>query len=580
MRPGDYSRVLLRYLRPQWPRVALLAGLLLGGLAVQLANPQIIGFFLDAVRSGGSQQLLAMAAAAYLAFALVQQLASLGAAYAGEQVAWDATNSLRRDLTLHCLRLDLPFHKVHTPGEMIERIDGDATAVASFFSQFAIQALGNGLLVLGILAVLYATNWLVGLGLTAYVVLTIWVLARVQDLAADRWRQARQANAEMYGFIEERLAGAEDIRALGAIPHMLYRLGLIMRAWLRQERAAWMVSSLIFNFTNLLAVAGYAIGLGLAVWLYTHGQASIGTAYLIVAYVGMLSSPLQKLREQARNLHQASGALQRIDELFRLQPQVASGPTLTPLPAGPLSVEFQDVNFGYEAGDHVLKSVSFAVQPGKVLGILGRTGSGKTTLTRLLFRLYDPDGGSVRLGGLDLRAASLAELRARVGMVTQDVQLFQATVRENLTFFDQSWDDSSLQRALAASHMADWVDALPAGLDAPLAAGGLGFSAGEGQLLAFSRVFLKNPGLVILDEASSRLDPATERRLEAAIDRLFAGRTAIIIAHRLQTVQRADDILILEDGRVVEFGPRVSLAADPRSRFYGLLQTGLEAALA
>jgi ATP-binding cassette, subfamily B, bacterial len=580
MKPADYARYLRRYLRPQWRRVAVLATLLVGGLAVQLVNPQIIRYFLDTVQSGGSQQLLAAAAFAFVGVALLQQVIGLGAIYAGERVGWEATNDLRHDLALHLLRLDLPFHKTHTPGELIERIDGDAAAVAGFFSQFAVQAVGSGLLVVGILVVLYVTSWQVGLGLTAYVVVTLWILARVQDTAAERWRQVRQADAELYGFIEERLSATDDLSALGAIPYQIYRLLLLVRAMMRKYRSAAVVGSLIFNVTNLVGVVGYAVGLGLAVWLYTRGQATIGTAFLIVAYVGMLSLPLQKLREEARNLQQASGALQRIEELFRIQPQVYDPPTAIALPAGAMSVEFREVNFGYGDTDQVLECVSFDLRPGKVLGVLGRTGSGKTTLTRLLFRLYDPGQGAILLGGVNLRDTTLDGLRARVGMVTQDVQLFQASLRDNLAFFDETQDDPALWGALDAAQLAGWVRALPAGLAAPLASGGQGFSAGEAQLLAFSRVFLKDPGLVILDEASSRLDPATERRMETAIDQLLAGRTAIIVAHRLQTVQRADDILILEAGRVVEYGARLSLAADPRSRFYNLLQTGLAEALA
>src|SRR5207248_11775713 len=171
-------------------------------------------------------------------------------------------------------------------------------------------------------------------------------------------------------------------------------------------------------------------------------------------------------------------------------------------------------NFGYGDTDQVLDGVSFALRPGKVLGVLGRTGSGKTTLTRLLFRLYDPGQGSILLGGVNLRDTTLDGLRARVGIVTQDVQLFQASLRDNLAFFDETQDDPALWCALDAAQLAGWVRAMPGGLAAPLAAGGQGFSAGEAQLLAFSRVFLKDPGLVILDEASSRLDPATERRME------------------------------------------------------------------
>ena len=181
MKPADYVRYLRRYLRPQGSRVVVLAVLMLGGLALQLINPQIIRYFLDTVQSRGQEQVLLLAAGGYLAVALLQELIGVGAAYAGEQVAWEGTNRLRHDLALHLLRLDLPFHKTHLPGELIERIDGDANALANFLSQFSVHLTGNGLLVVGILAVLYATDWRVGLGLTVYVVLTVWILARVQE---------------------------------------------------------------------------------------------------------------------------------------------------------------------------------------------------------------------------------------------------------------------------------------------------------------------------------------------------------------------------------------------------------------
>jgi len=230
--------------------------------------------------------------------------------------------------------------------------------------------------------------------------------------------------------------------------------------------------------------------------------------------------------------------------------------------------------------DSVLDSVSFDLAPGKALGLLGRTGSGKTTLTRLLFRLYDPVVGAITLGGVDIRDVSLNDLRGRVGLVTQDVQLFQASVRDNLTFFSRRIPDERILAVLKELGLWHWYESLPAGLDTVLDAGGKGLSAGEAQLLAFARVFLKNPGLVILDEASSRLDLATEQILERAIGCLLEGRTAIIIAHRLTTVQRADEIMVLEGGRVCEHGDRHTLVSDPASRFYRLLQTGLGEVLA
>jgi ATP-binding cassette subfamily B protein len=218
-----------------------------------------------------------------------------------------------------------------------------------------------------------------------------------------------------------------------------------------------------------------------------------------------------------------------------------------------------------------------------VLGVLGRTGSGKTTLARLLLRFYDPTSGTVSLGGVDVREADLADVRRRATLVTQDVQLFHASVRDNLTFFDPAIDDARVLGILERVGLGNWLRRLPGStaegdLDSLMTAGQL--SAGEAQLLAFVRAFLRDPGVVILDEASSRLDPATERHIERAIDALLADRTGIVIAHRLATLQRCDEIAILESGQLVERGDRLALASDPSSRFAQLLRGGLEQVLA
>lgn len=247
----------------------------------------------------------------------------------------------------------------------------------------------------------------------------------------------------------------------------------------------------------------------------------------------------------------------------------------------PPAVRFKHVTFAYQPGeDPVLHDIDFTLPPGQILGLLGRTGSGKTTISRLLCRLYDTTEGAIRLDGVDVRDLPLAALRRRIGVVTQDVQLFQATVRENLTFFDPRIPDERILRVVDEMGLAAWLERLPRGLDTPLEAGGGGLSAGEAQLLAFIRVFLRDPAVVILDEPSSRLDPATERLIERGVDALLCGRTGIIIAHRLATVQRADLILTLGDGRILEFGPRAELAHSSDSRFAALLRIGLEEALA
>jgi ATP-binding cassette, subfamily B, bacterial len=270
--------------------------------------------------------------------------------------------------------------------------------------------------------------------------------------------------------------------------------------------------------------------------------------------------------------------VERLTEFRNFKPEIIDG-VGDEIPSQPLALAFDNVTFSYYGEDAVLNGLSFQLQPGSVLGLLGRTGSGKTTLARLIFRLYDPKAGCITVNGVNLRDIQLNVLRRGVAIVTQDVQLFRASIRENLTFFDRSISDKQILATLEELELGDWYRALPKGLDTELDTGARSLSAGEAQLLAFTRVFLRNPGLVILDEASSRLDPATVQRLERAVDKLLQNRTAIVIAHRLDTVHRADEIMILDGGKVSEYGNRRQLAADPNSRFYQLLKTGLEEVL-
>jgi len=599
-----YPQLLSTYLGPQWRRVALLAILLLGSIALQLLNPQIIRFFIDTSQglegTPGSQQTLLAAAILFLSIALAQRVAGVATTYVGENVGWQATNALRADLTLHCLRLDMQFHQRRTPGELIERIDGDVTALANFFSQFVVRVLGNALLLLGILALLFREDWRFGAGLSIYAVLTLAALLAIQRLAVARWVGLSQAEAEQSGFLEERLAGTEDLRANGATPYVLRHLYQLMRNRLRRARAAFLMNSANSSITRLLYAAGYGAGLVIGVYLFRQGQATIGTVYLIIYYLGTLAQPLEALRDQIGDFQKAAASIGRVQELFGTPVNIHEDPR-GQLPIGALGVAFDQVSFGYAekprtdvqglrtedstdaaltTQSSVLSDITFQLEPGKVLGVLGRTGSGKTTLTRLLFRLYDPDHGAIRLGDVDIREASLADVRKHVGMVTQEVQLFNASVRDNLTLFNRRMADEAIERALREIGLWEWFQSLPDGLDTLLGPAGAGLSAGQAQLLALTRVFLRDPGLVILDEASSRLDPATERLLERAIDRLFANRTGIVIAHRLGTVQRADNILVLEHGRVAEYGPRAQLAANRDSGFAQLLRTGLEEVLA
>jgi ATP-binding cassette subfamily B protein len=288
----------------------------------------------------------------------------------------------------------------------------------------------------------------------------------------------------------------------------------------------------------------------------------------------MLEDPIDQINRQLQDLQQAGAGMTRVRRLLGVRRRMTDGPR-DDMPPGALSVSFDGVWFAYD-DEPVLRDVTFHLAPGETLGILGRTGSGKTTISRLLFRLYDPTRGAVEVGGIDPRSRTIESYRSRIDMVTQDIHLFHASVRDNLTLFDRSIPDPVILQVLCDLGLDDWYSSLPAGLDSVLPSGGGGLSAGEAQLLAFARVFLRDPGVVILDEASSRLDPATEAKIEHAVDRLLQGRTGIIIAHRLSTIRRVDRVLILDEGHVVEEGVRSALESDLDSRLSGLLRRGLE----
>ncbi len=592
----EYRQLLGTYLRPQRGRVVLLAALLLGSVALQLINPQIFRYFIDATQRRGDLAPLVYAGSAFIALGLLQRLLTIATTYLSINVGWSATNALRAALAEHLLRLDMPFHKTHTPGELIECVDGDVSELADFFAQFLIRVVTNGLLIVGVLILLSIENWPAGLALTFYSAISVVAPAALQGIGVRRWTVARQAAAAQFGYIEERISGVEDIQGSGAALYTLQRLFPFTRRTAETRRAAEMVEYISAGISSLLFAIGWALGLGIGAALYVQHQITIGTVFLIIAYISMLAGPLDSLRRQAGNLQRSTASISRIAALFHRQPDVCADGRAV-LPPGALAVHFDGVSFAYTDNEPVsgappddldtglvLHDISFSIAAGRVLGVLGRTGSGKTTLTRLLFRLYDPACGVVKLGDVDIRGVGLDDLRSRVGLVTQDVQLFRASLRDNIAFFDPAVSDERITAALAVLGLREWVDAMPQGLDTHLAADGAGMSAGEAQLLAFTRLLLKEPGLITLDEAAARLDPITEQRLERAVTRLLhpAGgrRSGIIIAHRLRTVQRADDILILDGGRVIEYGPRQELAADPASRFSRLLQTGIEEALA
>jgi ABC-type multidrug transport system fused ATPase/permease subunit len=560
-------------------------------MSIRLMLPLLLGRFVDDALDGKPIGSLTAVAGAYVVAALLAEMLQLGVIWFAVELSWRAGNRLRERLAAHALRLEMAWHGRHSPGQLIERIDGDVEALVVFFSEVLINVVGNAVLVVGMIAIAFTVDPRAGAVLLVSAVVGGAVMVQLRMAAVSAREAEREANAILYGDIEERLGGLEDLRANGAGHHALHRLHAnSARTWRAARRA-----SLRGDGAHALAAMCFAGGsvaiLALGVVLYGRGALTIGAVVTLFRYSDMLRQPLERIAEQLKEFQKAMAGARRAAQLLATEPAIRLEPpsVLAALPAtggsalppGPLQVELRQVTFAYDTGrEPALIDIDLDLAPGRHLGIVGRTGSGKTTIGRLILRLWDVEPpGVVRIGGVDIRQVPIEELRGRVAVVTQDVELFRASLRDNLTIFGAlPAEDSTLEEVLDHVGLERWRRSLPNGLETELA-GGLSLSAGEAQLLAFARAFLSDPGVVVLDEASSRLDPATEVSIATATRLLLAGRTAVVIAHRLSTLDEVDEIAVVDDGRVVEHGSRATLAADPGSRFAALLRANETAAL-
>jgi ATP-binding cassette subfamily B protein len=581
-----YGILFTKYLAPFRLRSMVLSLLVLFTIILQLVNPQIIKYFINAVLSGGKAGVLISSAAVFLGASLLVQGVGVLSTYIGEDIGWRITNRMRSDLLSHCLHLDMSFHNTSTPGEMVERIDGDISNISNFFSQFIVRMAGNLILLIGVLVVLALEDWRVSLALLGSTTIGIIGLAYLRQVAVPFWKMTRESKSDLSGFLEEQLAGTEDVRSNKAESYVIRNLFKLNKILMDNTMKSGSTDASIVVMWVSIHVLGQAVAFLSSYALFTRGLITVGGVYLVVYYTYFAFQRLIEVAGQIQNFQLMAASIQRIGTLRALKSKISEPPVPLQLPSGALGIVFDSVTFGYNKEGPVLQDVSFSLQPGKILGVLGRTGSGKTSLVRLLFRLYDPDLGSIcfycgekgqaMTTPYNIREVAEKNLRNRIGMVTQTVQLFKASIRDNITIFDSLVRDEKIYDVIRRLGLTAWYEALPDGLDTILESGGKSLSAGEAQLLAFTRVFLQDPGLVILDEASSRLDPVTEKFIEQAVERLLVNRTGIIIAHHLSTIRKADQIMIIENGRVKELGDRSLLAGDATSRFSALLRKGTE----
>lgn len=574
----DYFILLNKYLKKHIIMVITLFLIIIINLVLQLINPQILRYFIDKVVVGEVGKSLIIIAVLFASFGVLRQILKVIAAYMSEKIGWIATNDLRRDLIEHCINLDMSFHKNHQSGEMIERVDGDVNSLFNFFSTFILELLSNVGLLIGVIVLLYREDYRVGLTLTVVAIIDVLVMKYVEKKSSRHWAKSREYSANLYGFLGEQVTSVEDIATSESKEYSMGLLYKLYKKMLPVEVKASLGHYYMWIANVIVFALGNAAALILSAFLFSKKEISFGTVYLIFHYTDLMFYPLEEIKSQLQKLQRAEASIKRVKELFNTKSSIKYGDSILNRNDS-VGIEIKDVSFSYEDDEKVLSDINMKIERNTILGVLGHTGSGKTTLARLIVRLYDTSQGSVLFNGENIKNFSKESLLDSISYVTQEVQIFNASLRENLTMFNPNIDDELIMKIIDDIGMSEWLKKLPSGLDSVMDNGGTGLSAGEAQLVAFIRVFLKNPKVVILDEATSKLDPITERLVDNALNKLLVDRTCIIIAHRLGTVEKAHNILILEEGNIVEAGNRKALISDENSKFYDLLQKGMEEVL-
>ncbi|WP_161606153.1 ABC transporter ATP-binding protein [Microlunatus speluncae] len=548
----------------------LLAAVLLAGTVCALVGPFIVRRFIDDVTGGrGDPGTIGSLVIAFAVVGVARHALTAAETGVASSVAWRGTNRLRADVVDHALKLPMRFHHQTTPGAMVERVEGDISLLGNLFSRFVVTIVAEALIVIGVVVAMWWLDWRIGVIFLISMVVGGVVIPRVATVGEEAYRRSRAAVSTYMGGLEERLTAVEDLQALGASGYALGGLRRLHRFVLREElRAALIGSSLVWALASVFTAVITLLALTVGGLRFGAGAMTLGTVYLIFAFTQQLQEPLIRLSNQLQDLQRAMAGLSRTRDLLNEEPEPDDGTAV--LPSADLGISAHSVSFAYHPGTTVLRELSFEIPAGGSVGIVGRTGGGKSTLAKLVAGLERPDTGQLKLGDTDITTVARRSLRARVALVTQDVFLLDASIRDNIALFDPSFSEVAIWEALDRLGLRDWVARFPAGIDSVVSQRTV--SAGQAQLLALARVSLSDPAVLVLDEASARLDPDTESHLNAALRPVITGRTSVVIAHRLTTLDQVDLIMVIDDGQVVEFGPRESLRTAVGGRYAALLE--------
>ena len=551
----------MQFVRPYWRRM-LLAGLdSLLGTAISLALPYAIRLLVDTIFVQHQSVLLSQLALALLAAFTLQSVMVYAQAYLLTYVGQRVTADLRKGVYDRVVGLPLRFFSERRVGELVSRVTNDITVIQTTLTETPLNLLRQVLTLVGGLALMVAMNW----RLTLVIVVVVPIIVAVASFFGQRLQRlsttVQDRLADATAVLEETLAGVRVVKSFVQEDTERRRYARYVEAGFG---TAMQRTRLRAAFVALLTFLSSAVILGL---LWFSGQQVIsgamtpGELVAFLIYMVLVSGPIAELAGTYSQVREALGAGKRVVELLHAEAEPLDDPQAQPLPRIEGRVRFVDVSFYYDAGEMVLKDINLDVQPGEVVALVGHSGVGKTTLVNLILRFYDPVSGRIEVDGRDIAKVRLRSLREQIGLVPQDIFLFGGTVSENIAFGCPNAPEEQVMAAARAAQAEEFIVKLPQGYNTLIGERGVKLSTGQRQRLAIAQALLKQPRILVLDEPTSALDAESEHAVQEALEQLLPGRTTFIIAHRLSTVQRADRILVLEGGQIVEQGSHAELMA-------------------